>query len=136
MNPNCKKYKSYGGRGIILYSEWELSPIAFINYVSKLPHYGEYGYSLDRIDNDGNYEPGNIRWADKRTQASNRRNCNRHGYIGIKEWRGKYWGAIEFNGEAHNFGPFKTVREAAKARDIFIIRNNINPIHLQILKKK
>lgn len=55
-----KNYKDYGGRGITVCEEWNRNFLAFYDYVSKLPHYGEKGYSLDRIDNDGNYEPGNV----------------------------------------------------------------------------
>ena len=42
--------------------------------MSKLEHFGEEGYTLDRIDNNGNYEPDNLRWADKKTQNRNKRN--------------------------------------------------------------
>lgn len=66
-------YKNYGGRGITVCEEWRNSFQAFYDYVSQLPHYGEPGYSLDRIDNDGNYEPGNVRWATKLMQMNNRR---------------------------------------------------------------
>ena len=73
LNPNCKQYRNYGGRGITIFSEWINDFTAFYNYVSKLPNYGEKGYTLDRIDNNGNYEPNNLRWVDWKTQCSNTR---------------------------------------------------------------
>lgn len=74
FNKNSKGYKNYGGRGITVYDGWIHDFQAFYNYISSLPHFGETGYSIDRIDNDGNYEPGNIRYADRKTQNNNRRN--------------------------------------------------------------
>lgn len=72
-NANCKQYPNYGGRGIKLYPAWEeFQP--FYDYVSTLEHFGEKGYSLDRIDNNGNYEPDNLRWADRKTQNRNKTN--------------------------------------------------------------
>ena len=72
-NPKNKSYKNYGGRGIKMYPAWENDYGAFKEYVSKLPHYLEDGYSLDRINNDGDYEPNNLRWATARDQALNKR---------------------------------------------------------------
>lgn len=72
-NKNNKRYNSYGGRGIKVYDKWINDFQSFYEYVSSLPHYGENGYSLDRIDNDGNYEPNNIRWADDYIQNNNQR---------------------------------------------------------------
>ena len=72
-NPNCKNYFNYGGRGIKICDRW----INFENFyedVSKLPHFGEKGYSLDRIDNDGDYCPDNVRWATAKEQERNKRN--------------------------------------------------------------
>lgn len=74
-NPKCPSYRNYGGRGIKICDEWENDFLAFYKYVSALPHYGEDGYSLDRINNDGNYEPNNLRWATKTEQSRNRRTC-------------------------------------------------------------
>lgn len=68
-----KNYKDYGGRGITVCKEWNESFQAFYDYVSQLPHFGEEGYSLDRIDNDGNYEPSNVKWSTWNEQANNRR---------------------------------------------------------------
>ena len=66
--------RSYGNGEIKVADCWLHDFQAFYDYVSKLPHFGEKGYSLDRIDTYGNYEPNNVRWADDETQANNKRN--------------------------------------------------------------
>lgn len=67
-NPNCKKWERYGGRGITMCDEWMNSFEQFFAYIGPKP---TSQHSLDRIDNDGNYEPGNVRWATKQEQARN-----------------------------------------------------------------
>lgn len=77
-NPKQAQYKNYGGRGISVCAEWLNSFEAFYDHVSQLPHFGEKGRSLDRINNNGNYEPGNVRWATAAEQTRNRR-CSKNG---------------------------------------------------------
>lgn len=73
VNPNDKNYANYGGRGISVYNKWRHDFAAFHNYISQLPDCGKEGYSLDRIDNNGNYEPGNLRWTTQDIQMRNTR---------------------------------------------------------------
>lgn len=66
-----KDYKRYGGRGIAMHKKWKYNYVLFKLWI--LENLGERpeGHSIDRIDNDGNYEPGNLRWADDLTQRHN-----------------------------------------------------------------
>jgi hypothetical protein len=72
-NPKSPSYSTYGERNIKMFDEWISNYKSFSDYVKTLPNYNEKGYSIDRIDVNKGYEPGNIRWADSTTQANNRR---------------------------------------------------------------
>lgn len=85
-NPNSKRYYTHGARGITICDRWLESYDNFLKDMDIKPE----GYSIDRINNDGNYEPNNCRWATSKQQASNRRTNNNVTYKGItknvQEW--------------------------------------------------
>lgn len=95
-NPKSNRYYTHGARGIKVCPEWldkENGLINFYEYVSKLPHFNEKDYSLDRINNDGNYEPNNVKWSNDIEQANNKRNNHR----------------ILFNGEEHTVSEWSRI---------------------------
>lgn len=78
-NPKNRNYRNYGGRGI---------EFRFSNFDEFLAHVGlkpSPEYSLDRIDNDGHYEVGNLRWATLEEQLSNRRQISTLGNFSTQE---------------------------------------------------
>lgn len=69
-NPKHRDYKWYGARGISVCKRWRDS---FPNFLADMGFKPSSDLSLDRIDNDGNYKPGNCRWATAKQQANNQR---------------------------------------------------------------
>jgi len=110
FNSNSDSFKGYGGRGIRVCSRW----MEFANFFEDMGPRPK-GREIDRIDNDGNYEPGNCRWATKRQQNRNKRPCH---YIAIEgvtrcvtEWAeivGIHRSTI-FNRLSHGWDPEKAV---------------------------
>lgn len=74
-NPKNPSYASYGGRGIKVDPRWN-DLATFISDVESEIGVRPPGKSLDRKENDGNYEPGNVQWADAHQQAINQRSVN------------------------------------------------------------
>lgn len=75
-NPNAAGYATHGGRGISVCKQWE----SFEQFAEDVGIRPSSLHSLDRINNDGNYEPGNVRWA---TEAQQQRNTRRNRFVKI-----------------------------------------------------
>lgn len=83
LNPNNTRYKDYGGRNITICQEWLDDFMNFYNWAINNGY--KDGLTIERINNDGNYEPSNCKWITKEEQMKNTRNCH----------------YIEYNGETH-----------------------------------
>mgnify|MGYP003408147037 FL=1 len=124
-NLKNKHYQSYGGRGISVCTDWQ----ELANFVSWAESTYIGGMTMDRINNDGNYEPTNIRWADKTTQQLNQRiqKNNTSGFVGINWYKitNKWVAKIKVNKVDINLGYFNSIEEAVLARDNYIIENKL-----------
>lgn len=90
-NEKTKQFKNYGARGIVVCDRWMESFENFIEDMGLKPD----GLTIDRIENNGNYEPGNCRWATPAEQRENQRNCNYIEFKGERKLLRSF--AIEFN---------------------------------------
>lgn len=81
-NPENNAWADYGGRGITVCERWRSSFPAFLEDMGRKP---TPRHSIDRVDSDKGYEPGNCRWATKKEQANNRRPARRLAASSIHE---------------------------------------------------
>lgn len=127
-NPKCTNYKNYGARGITVSEEFKDCKV-FINYIESLDGYSR-GKQVDRIDNNKGYERGNLKWSTQSEQNYNKRvrSDNKSGYQGVaKAVNSPRWRAyIYVNKSQISIGIYNTVEEAVKARNNYIINNNLH----------
>jgi hypothetical protein len=126
-NPQHTNYKDYGGRGITICDEWKNDFMSFYNWAMSNGYSDEL--SIDRIDNNGNYEPNNCRWTTKTIQSRNQRirKTNTSGYRGVsfKKDKSKYKAYLTVEGKQIHIGYFTSPEEGAIAYNNYIIENNL-----------
>jgi len=119
-----KDYPKYGGRGVTVCDRWVDSFDTFVREVGERP---SPEHTIDRIDNNGNYGPGNCRWATKDQQSRNRRtfNSNTSGTPGVHYHTtvGKWQARIYSAGKRIHGGYFNTKAEAIVARQKLVAEN-------------
>ena len=131
-NPKNKSYHRYGGRGIKMCDEWQKSFMAFRNWSIR------NGYteskkrnriSIDRRDNNGNYEPSNCRWVDDYIQAANKeyRGSSKSGHIGVFPYNntGTYVASVRSMGKTVVVARGVSLDEAIGKRNQYIVNNEL-----------
>ena len=111
LNENSPNFKHYGGRGINICDRWKDSFDKFISDVGPRP---TMNHSIDRVDVNGNYEPGNVRWATRLEQSNNKRESK--GGVCWSETDKCFVASIVFNRKTYNLGKFADKKSALKYR--------------------
>ena len=124
-NPNNSSFEHYGKKGIVVCNEWK-------DFVIFKEWALSNGYNntltIDRINNDGNYEPNNCRWVAMTVQARNKTkliSTNTTGYRGIIKTKKKFQAAICVDYKNIHLGTFETKEEAARAYDDYVTKHNL-----------
>jgi len=139
INDRCYRekssnFKNYGAKGIFVYEKWRNNFIEFYNYIIELENYNEKllienKISIDRIDNECGYMPGNLKFSSWHEQSLNQRkqSNNKSGYTGVdyilnlNKWKS----SITINKQKIYLGIFKTKEEAYIKRQSYIKENNL-----------
>jgi hypothetical protein len=130
FNIKTLSYKYYGARGITMCESWRDSFIAFYKDMGKRP---SKEHSIERIDNNGNYEPGNCKWATPNEQSNNRRN-NTYATIKGQTKRVSEW--CEIFGIRYNTVTNRIFRGWSLDKDLFSKSRKIAPKRFYTINNK
>ena len=122
-NVKTANFHHYGGRGVIVCQDW-FDAETFCRW-AMANGYGP-NLSIDRVDPNGNYEPSNCRWVTQSVQISNKRldpSRNVSGYRGVHRSGLRWQSTIGVNHKPVYLGTYDTAKEAALAREAYIIEN-------------
>jgi len=113
LNSKNKGYSDYGGRGIKVCDSWKDS---FENFYADMGPKPGPKYSIDRIDNEGNYEPGNCRWGTQQEQSSNRRLLKKKSNlpVGVCKSGNRFRAKISYQGRRIYIGTFDDAQTASE----------------------
>lgn len=118
-NPNDSSYSRYGGRGISVCDRW-LGENGFDNFLNDMGDLPSPKHSIDRVNNDGNYEPLNCRWATDSEQALNRRtptsNTTGHKGVYFDKRYNKWYAAIKVRNIMHQSHCTESLQDAIEKR--------------------
>lgn len=117
-DPSVKSYKDYGGRGIRVCEEWR-DVAQFIAWVEANLGSRPEGREMDRVDTDGDYAPGNVRWATRAQNNVNRRKTANTSsrFVGVTRKRNRWQAQMKVNYRHITLGVFASEEDAARAYD-------------------
>jgi hypothetical protein len=128
MKKRCthSRYKHYHGRGITVCEDWQtFEPF----YQWSIENGYRDNLTIDRVNVNDNYEPGNCRWATRKVQNENQRKQrnNTSGFIGVHLYKGRFVAQAKRDGRRVHLGRFDTAEEAAHVRDAFVQEHYESP---------